>query len=508
MHSSLTRIDSNRYRVSDCSGVDVTLFANDDVPIEKKAIDELQRLCLTKQMIDSLKEYSPGFLDDSAGIHKIAVTPEFHKGNGIPIGTVLATKGFVVPAAVGNDINCGMRLNQTSLDLSQFISRIGVLKSACRHAFFEGGRNIPMSRRQREGLLRYGIPGLFEETPAGFQEGLWNFFHRQKVYKELDRINGGNHLTGAAVVELDPWMGPPDRISRDSQTGSIGGGNHFVEFLHVARIWDKQAAFAWGFVPDQVVVMIHTGSVSVGQLCGSRQRQLAEDIYPKNVKHPENHLYVIPDNEQNSQVLAKYFDSLHNAANFAFANRLFLSLMARAALEDQFGEVDFPLLWDSPHNLIWREKIEDVDLYVHRKGACPARSAGMMKSEPFCYFGEPVLVPGSMGASSFVMAGQGNVDSLFSASHGAGRALSRGKALKSNDDEFKKFLRESHVVTPVDLERNDIKSRPDILKKQLAELKQESPIAYKGIADVIGTLQDSGIAHPVVELRPLLTIKA
>jgi tRNA-splicing ligase RtcB len=198
---------------------------------------------------------------------------------------------------------------------------------------------------------------------------------------------------------------------------------------------------------------------------------------------------------------------LNNAANFAFANRCFLGLMAWAGMHEVLGDFDLPLLYDAPHNLLWRESNAPDARVIHRKGACPARGYEAMAGTEFECFGEPVLVPGSMGASSFILAGQGLEASLHSASHGAGRVLSRGDAAHGFDAEFQRFMREFRVVTPVDLRRPDIALRRDIVNKKLQALKEEAPYAYKGIAPIISTLEQAGIARVVAELRPLMTIK-
>ena len=169
------------------------------------------------------------------------------------------------------------------------------------------------------------------------------------------------------------------------------GGNHFVEVQKVEKILDGTVAHAWGLTVGQVVVMVHTGSVGFGHLCG--------------------------------------------------------------------------------------------------------------------YLGEPVLVPGSMGASSFLLVGQGNAESLASASHGAGRSLARGEAMHGHEAEFDDFLKRFRVVTPVDFRRADLQARRDILKKKLDELKQEAPYAYKGIGPIVRTLREAGIARPVAELQPIMTVK-
>jgi tRNA-splicing ligase RtcB len=198
---------------------------------------------------------------------------------------------------------------------------------------------------------------------------------------------------------------------------------------------------------------------------------------------------------------------MHNAGNFAFANRLFLGLMALASLREVYGDVGFPLLYDAPHNFLWRQEEDGQELFIHRKGACPARDALSLRDTPFQYHGEPVLVPGSMGASSFILVGQGNREALWSASHGAGRSLSRGEAMQADDREFHRFLENFRVVTPVDFRRPDIQMRRDILEKKLADIKQEAPFAYKGIGPIVQTLTEANIARPVAELSPLMTIK-
>jgi tRNA-splicing ligase RtcB len=133
--------------------------------------------------------------------------------------------------------------------------------------------------------------------------------------------------------------------------------------------------------------------------------------------------------------------------------------------------------------------VDGEPVYVHRKGACPARGMAQMTGTEFAFYGEPVLVPGSMGASSFILAGQGNAGALWSASHGAGRTLSRGDALRGNDDEFARFMKEFRIVTPVDFRRTDVMQRRDIVDKKLEDIKKEAPYAYKGIGSIIETLK-------------------
>jgi tRNA-splicing ligase RtcB len=505
--NGLHRIDETRLRVVNDLGVDATLFATAEVPVESAAVTELLDMLQLQRTAERVAEQSPGSFATAPAIDRVAVTPDFHKAAGVPVGTVLATRGFVVPQAIGNDINCGMRLHVTSLQAGEVTDRLDGLESACRRIFFEGGRNIPMSRAQREALLTNGLMGLLDATPTTLTEGLWPLFHESDLGRELPRVEQCGSLKAGRVFGLDDFMGPPDRLSRDSQIGSIGGGNHFVEIQRVERILDGAAAHAWGLKPGLVTVMVHSGSLSVGHLAGGHYRDAVRKLHPAGLKHPDNGLFILPQGDRCRAQDGLFWDALHNAANFAFANRLFLALMALAGLREACGAADFSLLYDAPHNFLWREERDGEEIFVHRKGACPARDALVLADTPFRYTGEPVLVPGSMGASSFILAGQGRPDALASASHGAGRRLSRGEAGKGHDEEFRRFLERFRVVTPLDFRRPDVQTRRDILEKKRAEIKQEAPYAYKGIGPIIDTLSRAGLARPVAELSPLMTIK-
>jgi tRNA-splicing ligase RtcB len=505
--SRLQRLDPTRLKVVNDLGIDATLFAGADVPVENAAVNELLSMLRLRETVERFADVSPASFDRDPAIDRVAVTPDFHKAAGIPVGTVLATRGFVVPQAIGNDVNCGMRVHVTSLRAEEVAGKLDELETACRRMYFEAGRNIPMTRGQREAMFRNGLLGLLDATPKAQTEGLWELFHASDLERELTRVEQLGSLRAERVFGLSDFLGPEDRASRDSQIGSIGGGNHFVEVQRVERVLDGPTAYAWGLKPGMVTVMVHTGSVMVGHLCGSYYRDVVRKIYPGELKYPENGIFVLPLGERHAGEAARFWDALHNAANFAFANRLFLALMALASLREVHSEVDFSLLYDAPHNLVWRQGHEGGDLFVHRKGACPARDALALQDTPFAYHGEPVLVPGSMGASSFILAGQGNAEALWSASHGAGRSLSRGEAARGHDEEFAEFMKRFRVVTPVDLRRPDIRMRRDIVEQKLADIKQEAPYAYKGIGPIVETLTQAGIARPVAELVPLMTIK-
>jgi tRNA-splicing ligase RtcB len=293
-----------------------------------------------------------------------------------------------------------------------------------------------------------------------------------------------------------------DELSRDSQIGSIGGGNHFVELQVVDKIHHNQTAAGWGLRKGQIAIMVHSGSVGIGHYAGLIMRDEVRSAYPPQIVHPPNGIFPWPDDD--SKRANRLIKVIYNAGNFAFGNRLFLGLMAIEVLRKVCGIKNVELLRDAPHNLFWRRFM--LGQIIHRKGACSA--VGINEAEScFGGLGEPVLVPGSMGSSSFVLAGRGCGDSFDSASHGAGRMLSRGDALKYDEEAFIETIRHLRIVTPVDFNRPDIRMRRDIAAKKMADIKKEAPFAYKEIGPVIKTLSDAGIAIPVAELRPLMTIK-
>jgi tRNA-splicing ligase RtcB (3'-phosphate/5'-hydroxy nucleic acid ligase) len=334
-----------------------------------------------------------------------------------------------------------------------------------------------------------------DSVPKRQSEGLWRFWHELDWPRDFDHIDQHGGLLADLNPAFEDWLGAPG-LSRDAQIGSIGGGNHFVEIQRIERIYDRSIAHAWGLREGMVTVMIHTGSLSIGSQSAALIRDVLQRAHPRAFPKPHNGLFVLPIGD--SKLESIFWNALGNAANFAFANRAILALMTWQALEI-IAETDYPLLYDAPHNLVWR----DHDTWIHRKGATPARGLEAMQDTPFAYTGEPVLVPGSMGSSSFIMAGLGHSEALSSASHGAGRALSRGQASRGFDAEFAAFLESFRVVTPLDWRR----VRADIKARKLEELKQEAPHAYKGILPVVQTLEGAGLAKRVAEVKPLMTVK-
>lgn len=489
MHSALERIDANRIRVPARDDLDIVLFANAEVFLDPASVEEILHFATIVDTLAALnaRDY---FADTPARLDRVVLTPDFHRGAGIPVGTVLDARGFVLPKAVGTDIGCGMRLLATDVTTGEF-ARLGPdLDARLRHIFFEGGRNIPLSAGQRTGIFRDGIQGLLDGPNAG--EGVWTLWDQAAQEGDLMRTHKLGALGTDGVFALDDFIrGSGEAFTRDGQIGSIGGGNHFVEIQRIEEIFDGATARDWGLRKGTLAIMAHSGSVGIGHLVGRHFSQAAKDEFPRGEKHPGHGFYPLAPKSEPGR---RYLSAMGNAGNFAYANRLFLGLMVIRALSEALGRtVTSRLVFDAPHNLVW----DDGDgRMIHRKGACPADGPAGDADFPW---GHPVIIPGSMGASSYVLRGHGSVASLCSACHGAGRLAPRQQARQGSAAELEPL----RVVTKVDGRR----LRRDVREEWERSLLEEAPSRYKAVTPVIETMVGADVASKVARLWPLLTIK-
>ena len=486
----------------------ISCYLPEDCLPEKNAVAELYQMTELEETLNKLREIPCYSQSANLQIEKIILTPDFHKGSGIPIGTVMMTKNFVVPQAMGNDINCGMRFYTTDLSEEQIQEKLPQLTKIIRHIFFEGGRQIPMTGRQRQALFLHGLEGLLETYHDGKKNGLWRYYQPEIQEKWLNRTVFRGSLKVDDTEGLEDFIGKYEQLTYDDQIGTIGGGNHFLEVQRVAEIYDGQTANAWQIKKGAVVIMLHAGSLTIGHHSGLLNRQICQTIYPARLSHPENKIYPIPKTDAAIDAWHRFWSASGNAANFGFANRLFLGFMIEDALTRTLGEYHMNLLYDAPHNYIWEKQIDGDTYYIHRKGACCAGGCEEMEGTDFAYYGEPVMIPGSMGSSSYLLRGLGNQDSLWSASHGAGRDKSRGEAIKGNDEAFRQFMEKFHIITPIDPTRADLKGRADILKKWEDSIRAEAPYAYKDIDKVIAVHKMHNMAALVARMEPIFTVKA
>jgi len=284
--------------------------------------------------------------------------------------------------------------------------------------------------------------------------------------------------------------------------GSLGSGNHFLEVQRVAEVFDRATADAYGLESDQVVVLIHCGSRGLGhQLCTEYLRRIETAHSGLVDALPDKELAAAP---AGSQLAEEYYGAMCAAINFAWANRQLITHRTRTVFADVFGEswedLGMELLYDVAHNIAKKE-VHDVDgedreLYVHRKGATRAFPAGRPEvPDAYRDVGQPVIIPGSMGAGSYVLRGGANsLDVSFgSTAHGAGRLMSRTRA----KDEF----RGGDVQA-------DLEGREVYVKAQSgATIAEEAPGVYKDIDEVVRVSEALGIGDPVVRVEPVCNIK-
>jgi tRNA-splicing ligase RtcB (3'-phosphate/5'-hydroxy nucleic acid ligase) len=396
-------------------------------------------------------------------------TPDFHPGSVVPVGCVLATsQDIVIPQAIGTDINCGMRLHVADLTVDRLMAKKPDWLKAMKGDLLMSTRDLPMDVPQIRAMFRSGPFGWLdavEKRPLG----LLARADLRQLQDELNRSFDLGSLEGdEAYAPCD--MMPDDRdVVRDCFIGTIGGGNHFVELQVVEEVLDRSWAFQWGVRKNQVAVMAHSGSRRVGIIVGQTWMQHAKERWPAGVAHPSNGIFAL-----HGEQAASYVKAMNTAANYAAVNRLLLVEMVRDRLRQCFPRLEPPLVFDAPHNIVTEER----GCYVHRKGATPA------------HFGQPVLIPGSMGQPSYLMVGQGNDRFLRSASHGAGRKLSRRDMHRLDKQGADLGLDTIECIT---------------LKNE--RLVQEAPAAYKNIGEIVSVQAAAGIATPVARLRPLLTFK-
>ncbi len=365
-------------------------------------------------------------------IHKwVAAMPDVHLGKGATIGSVIPTTGAIIPAAVGVDLGCGMMAVKTSLRADQLPDNLASLRSRIERAV-PHGRSIGRGKRDK------GSWGNEPDDVLSAWKPLADAFKIMcEKYPFLKQTNNIRHL------------------------GTLGGGNHFIEIC-----LDES---------DDVWVMLHSGSRGVGNRIGTYFiEQAKKDMERYFIQLPDKDLAYIPEG---SPMFREYTLSVAWAQDFARINREVMMAHVLAALKDEMSipfttEVE---VVNCHHNYISRENHFDKNVWVTRKGAVSARQ------------GEMGIIPGSMGAKSFIVRGLGNVDSFCSCSHGAGRVMSRTKAKKLVSlEEHKKAV--AGVECRIDMNIID-----------------ETPSAYKPIEKVMEAQKD--LVEIVHTLKQVVCVK-
>jgi tRNA-splicing ligase RtcB (3'-phosphate/5'-hydroxy nucleic acid ligase) len=412
--------------------------------------------------------------------------PDVHWGYGFPIGGVAATDvddgGVVSPGGVGFDISCGVRLLAAPFTRTELGDRLPALMddlfATVPHGMGRGGVWDRVEDDELDALMTGGAAHVVERGHG--------------APRDLARCEDAGRLEGA-----DPsQVGDRARRRGAGQVGSLGSGNHFLEVQFVEEIFDTATADRFGLSVDQVCVMIHCGSRGLGhQVCSDHVRTMAGAMAGHGIRVPDAQLACAPVTSEEGRA---YLGALAAAANFARANRQVLTEATRDAFGRNTGTRDLDLVYDVSHNLAKLERHtvdgRDRNLCVHRKGATRAFAPGADDlPEDLHAVGQPVLVPGSMGTSSWVMVGDGH-HAFSSTAHGAGRVMSRTQARAQGGGGAR--LRDALADQGIEVRAGSLRALPE-----------EAPEAYKDVDEVVRVCEEAGLSRRVARLRPLGVVK-
>jgi tRNA-splicing ligase RtcB (3'-phosphate/5'-hydroxy nucleic acid ligase) len=471
----LVRLEETLWEIPAASRADMRVPAR--IFADRELLDEI----LTGRALEQLQNVAtlPGIVEAALAM------PDVHEGYGFPVGGVAATAlpdGIVSPGGVGYDINCGVRL--LSLPLSE--EELGLRREPLVH---ELSRAIPagtgkhgrlrLETAELDAVLRFGSRALLERG-IGSED-------------DLERTESHGCLPGADPAAVSDRA----HVRGAGQLGTAGSGNHFIELQRVDRVFDSTTAAAFGLAEEQLTVLIHSGSRGLGhQVCTDHVRVMDAVQRRYGIELPDRQLACAPASSSEGRA---YLAAMAAAANFAFANRQALAHAVREAVLQVLGRDAAQAtrqVYDVAHNVAKVECHHRREVLVHRKGATRAFPAGSPEiPADYAEVGQPVFIPGSMGTSSFVLAGEaGSMERSFGTTcHGAGRAMSRTRARKSiGGAELRRQLEAQGIVVRCPSNQG---------------LAEEAPFAYKDVGHVVSIVERAGLARRVARLVPLGVVK-
>ncbi len=417
----------------------------------------------------------------------VVAMPDIHYGYGFPIGGVAATDvtdGVISPGGVGYDINCGVRAIKTNLLKKDLANRmqeilIEIFKTVPAGVGLKG--SFVLSKKDERKVIENGAVWA---VSSGFGDEL-----------DISHCENNGRLEGADYADVS------DRAKErgKEQLGTLGAGNHFIEICYVSDVFQKDACKAYGLKKGQVLILFHTGSRGFGyQIC---------DDYLKKMRNKR--LFELPDPQLSSVYIgdhlgAGYISAMKAAANYAWANRQIITHLIRESFQSLFHtsyrNLGMNVLYDVSHNIARFEQhlvdSKELMVCVHRKGATRAFPEGSPDiPQDYKNVGQPVLIPGDMGRSSYILKGEPDsmLKSFGTTCHGAGRVLSRKKAVK--------------MAQGRSIETELSKKGILVLSKSTRTLKEEMPDAYKNVTQIVDIVEENGLASKVVKLKPLGVIK-
>lgn len=411
--------------------------------------------------------------------------PDAHWGYGFPIGGVAAFDpdegGIISAGGVGFDISCGIRCLRTNLNLADLVPKAVPLADALF-------RNIPAGVGE-EGEIKLGPAQIDEVMLHGAN---WALARGYGEAEDLQFIEEHGCVKGARPEHVSDLA----KMRQRGEMGTLGSGNHYLEVQLVERIFDAKAAQAFGLSEGQIIVSIHCGSRGLGHQIGTDYLvSLAKAASRLGVHLPDRELACAPINSEEGQ---QYLGAMNAAINCALANRQILAHLTREVVAGVLPKARLETLFDISHNTCKLEAHEvegrTRKLYVHRKGATRAFPPGHGSlPERYRTAGQPVIIGGSMGTGSYVLAGLAGNPAFASASHGAGRSMSRHAALKR-----------WHGRELID----ELAGRGILIRTQsMRGAAEEAPGAYKDVDRVAEATEKAGLAIRVAFLRPKVCIK-
>jgi tRNA-splicing ligase RtcB len=449
------------------------------------------RIFASRDLIDALDEKVREQLANVAALPGIVgasfAMPDAHWGYGFPIGGVAAfdpDRGGVVSAGgVGFDISCGVRTFTTGMKAAELGDRLETVA----HDLY---RTVPAGVGWG-GAVKLTVPELDEALAGGAR---WAVEKGWGEADDLERIEEGGRMPGAE----------PSRVSRRAkerqlhEIGSLGSGNHYLELQVVEHVYDAEAAAAYQLSEGDLLVTIHCGSRGLGHQIGTEFLQRFVSVAPRyGITLPDRELACAPIRSPEGE---EYLGAMRAAINCALANRQVIGALVRKVFARHFPSVKLRLLYDVSHNTCKAEEHE-VDgkkrlLFVHRKGATRAFGPGHAEV-PLEYrgVGQPVLIGGTMGTASYVLAGTSLSESrAFSSScHGAGRKMSRTKA--KTMWQGKPLIRE-------------LAEKGIVIKSHTAKgVAEEAPGAYKDVDEVARVAEEAGLSRRVARVLPIACVK-
>jgi tRNA-splicing ligase RtcB len=413
--------------------------------------------------------------------------PDAHWGYGFPIGGVAAfdaDRGGVVSAGgVGFDISCDVRCLRTGLVRDDVM----VVQRRLADALFE---HIPAGVGST-GAIRLNEAEMDAMLTGGAQ---WAVERGWGEHADLERIEEHGRMLHAKPRHVSAQA----RKRQRDEMGTLGSGNHYLELQEVEAVDDEAIAAVYGLRRGDIVLMIHCGSRGLGHQIGTEfLREMVEAAPAHGLVLPDRELACAPIRSDLGQA---YLGAMRAAVNCALANRQILTHLARRVFAQLLPRSRLTLLYDVSHNTC---KLEEhrVDgktrtLHVHRKGATRAFGPGHAElPEALRPAGQPVLIGGSMGTGSHVMAGTGSSEALAfsSACHGAGRAMSRHQALRTWSGRA--------VI-------DELAARGIVVRSPSPRsVAEEAPLAYKDVSAVVDAAQAAGLARKVAKLVLLICVK-